>query len=422
MWVLYERINFFITLLIAELIVCSKFKKRRYFWLRIIAASIPPLLISYFWVMMFSGSALIFLNAVRFLVIFLLSMAVLLVCYKSDVWSILFAAAAGYCMQHISYQTHSIIDAALGDVPLWGQVVTLVLCCAAYYALLYFFFVRRLKFSEGSVCINNMGMLWMTVVIILIAVFVSFYGAVYSIGAQSAVLLTIVCLFSIFSCTIAIMFLKALNAIKQGEQERAVLQHMLYQAKLQYDATEENINIINIKCHDLKHKILSLNDRVDNDELKKISTAVDIYDSSFDTGNKALDVVLTEKSLLCRGKGIRLTCMIDGSVLTGWSAGDIYSFFGNALDNAINSVSELEEEKRTISISSFTRGKLATVRMENYYRGEMKFEDGLPVTSGDRRYHGFGMKSIRMVAESYGCIVNVSAEEDIFCLELFVSN
>ena len=114
--------------------------------------------------------------------------------------------------------------------------------------------------------------------------------------------------------------------------------------------------------------------------------------------------------------------MIDGSVLNGWSAGDIYSFFGNALDNAINSVSELEEEKRTISISSVTRGKLTTVRLENYYRGEMKFEDGLPVTSGDRRYHGFGMKSIRMVAESYGCIVNVSAEDDIFCLDLFVSN
>ena len=114
--------------------------------------------------------------------------------------------------------------------------------------------------------------------------------------------------------------------------------------------------------------------------------------------------------------------MLDGSVLNGWSAGDIYSFFGNALDNAINSVSELDDEKKSISISAIKRGRMTNIRIENYFFGEMKFEDGLPVTSGDRRYHGFGMKSIKMVAESYGCIVNVKTNEDIFCLELFVTS
>lgn len=422
MWQVYERLNFFITLLIAELIGCAKFKARKYIFLRLALGAAIILAISWLWIDFMGDVNSVWLNAVKFLVVFLLSTGLMYICFESDIWSILFAATAGYCTQHIAYQTHTIIRLLSDGMPQWGEVITLIACCAVYYCLMYLFFVRHLKFIDGKICINNVVMLWIAVIIIVIAVFVSFFGAVYSFKVKSDVILIVVCLFSIFSCFLGIMILKALNVIKQGEQDRAVLQHMLYQAKLQYDATEENINLINIKCHDLKHKILSLKDRIDTDELKKISTAVDIYDSSFNTGNKALDVVLTEKSLLCRGKGIRLTCMLDGSVLNGWSAGDIYSFFGNALDNAINSVSELDDEKKSISISAIKRGRMTNIRIENYFSGEMKFEDGLPVTSGDRRYHGFGMKSIKMVAESYGCIVNVKTNEDIFCLELFVTS
>lgn len=421
MWIAYDRSNFIFTLLLAELLVCSKFKKRSFFWLRLACGGALLLVLSFFWTTGGEGMLGIASGAFKFLGLFLLSFALLLFCCKCDVWSILFAAAAGYCIQHIAYQAHSVVGILAGDLPQWGQAAALAACCAAAYAALYFLFVRKLKYRDGGVYINNMVMLWTAAIIIVIAVFVSFYGAVYSIDAGSGVLLAVVCFFSIFSCLLAIMCLKALNAAKEGEYEREVLQQMLYQAKLQYDISKDNIDIINIKCHDLKHKILSLKGNVDTDELDKISTAVDIYDRSFDTGNKALDVVLTEKSLLCRGKGIRLTCMLDGSVLQSWRPGDIYSFFGNALDNAVNSVSELPEEKRSVSITQARRGGLVSIRMENYYASEIRFEDGLPVTSGDRRYHGFGMKSIRMVAESYGCDVRAETADDVFRLTLLVA-
>ena len=420
-WIIYDRVNFPVTLLIAEFIVCAKLRRRRRFPLRVSMGAVVLAGISYLWELVFGGLGLAWVSAIKFLVLFLFSIGLLALCYKASLRSLLFCSTAGYCIQHAAYQLHSIIITLAGIDAKWGQAATLALCCAACYAAIYFFFARKLKYAEDNICISNLGMLWLSVIIILVAVFISFYGAVYSIGHRSEVLLIVVCLFSVASCVLALISLLALNAKKQGEDERAVLSHMLHQAKMQYDATAENINLINIKCHDLKHKILSLKDRVDTDELKRISNAVDIYDSSFDTGNRALDVVLTEKTLLCKSKGIRLTCMMNGSVLNGWSAGDIYSFFGNAIDNAINSVSGLDEDKRSISITEQTRGKLKNIRIENFYSGEMKFEDGLPVTSGDRRYHGFGMKSIKMVADSYGCILSVKADDGIFCLDLFVA-
>lgn len=425
MWLFYDRVNFFITLFLAELIICTKFRVRKYYVPKLIAGIGVCLLISYFWpeLVHISQTYLLWVDALKFLLIFICTYVILLLCYEADLWSLAFVVTAGYCVQHISYQTFSIVDFASGILPNWAKVVTLFSICAVIYSLMYVTLIRRLKFGE-SVPINSRRLLLVAIIVVVIGVFVSFYGAVLSFraGRPEVVegILIVVCLFSILSCLLALTLLKALIDLRQGEKERAVLQHMLHQAKQQYNMSEENINIINIKCHDLKHQLLALGDRVDREQLNKIAEAVDIYDSSFETGNKALDVLLTEKSLICMKNHVRLTCMLDGSVLNYWKPGDIYSFFGNAIDNAFGSVSSLEDEKKVISITSETRGNLINIRIENYYSGEINFEDGLPVTSKDRRYHGFGMKSIKMVAEGYGCVVGVEIHGDIFCLSLFV--
>ena len=84
-----------------------------------------------------------------------------------------------------------------------------------------------------------------------------------------------------------------------------------------------------------------------------MSRCLDTYDSSFNTGNKSLDVVLTEKKLLCDNKGIKFFCMADGKLLNGIKVSDIYSLFGNAIDNAIECLADVADEdyiKRIIAL------------------------------------------------------------------------
>lgn len=425
MWEFYFRVNFFITLLIAELVICTKFKMRRLYAVKLLGGIAVGLLISYFWpeVVHIPDLAFLWVDALKFFIIVSCTFVTLYLCYDTDLWSLAFTVTAGYCMQHMSYQLYTVTGIMIGRLANWAGVILLFGICAVIYAGSYLFLVRRLKKGE-PVPVNSRRLLFIAIIVIVIGVFVSFYGAVMSYRAGTAELvnglLVVVCLFSVLSCLLSLTLLRALIDLRKGEKERAVLQHMLHQAKQQYDMSEENINIINIKCHDLKHRLLSLGDRVDKEELDKIAGAVDIYDSSFETGNKALDVLLTEKSLICKKNAVRLTCMLDGSVLNGWKPGDIYSFFGNAIDNALASVAALPEEKKVISITMEKRGSLTNICIENYYAGEILFEDGLPVTSKDRHYHGFGMKSIKMVAESYGCVLGVELHGDIFCLNLFV--
>ena len=48
--------------------------------------------------------------------------------------------------------------------------------------------------------------------------------------------------------------------------------------------------------------------------------------------NEVLNIVLTEKSLVCNKNKINLSCMVDASGLTEFSEGDLYALFGNILD------------------------------------------------------------------------------------------
>ena len=72
------------------------------------------------------------------------------------------------------------------------------------------------------------------------------------------------------------------------------LQHAFSEAKKHYDLTKDNIDIINIKCHDIRKQIrlLGREAKVDEAALKEITDAVNIYDSGISTGNQVLDVIL----------------------------------------------------------------------------------------------------------------------------------
>ena len=59
-----------------------------------------------------------------------------------------------------------------------------------------------------------------------------------------------------------------------------------------------------------------------------------------------LDIILSEKNLLCEKYQIKFSYMIDGEKLTGIKSGDIAAIFGNALDNAIECAAELPVEKK----------------------------------------------------------------------------
>ena len=107
-------------------------------------------------------------------------------------------------------------------------------------------------------------------------------------------------------------------------------------------------------------------EREREDYLDEIERSIQIYDSTItiETGNEVLDTVLTEKSLYCEQHQITMTCVADGSKLGFLDGVDVYAIFGNALDNAIESVSKVPEpEKRLIAVSVWSRSGLLLIQV-----------------------------------------------------------
>lgn len=190
----------------------------------------------------------------------------------------------------------------------------------------------------------------------------------------------------------------------------------------QYRLSKENTEFLNHRYHDLKHQIVALKAEVNpekkNEYLERMEAAIKHFETQYDTNNKALDILLSSKSKQIVENGINFTCVADGTLLERMDTIDICSIVGNALDNALESISKISDpEKKIIKVAIFAQNDFLMMRFENYFEEALRFVDGdIETTKNDKRSHGFGIKSIRKAAEKYGGNIKIAVEDNWFAL------
>ena len=205
----------------------------------------------------------------------------------------------------------------------------------------------------------------------------------------------------------------------QYRSELNLMENVITQERKQFDSIKDNMDFINMKCHDLKHQLANFEGRLSSEEIASLSRTIEIYDQTPHTGNDTLDVVLYEKSLICQEKGISLSCLADGEALSFMGRTHLYSLMNNALSNAIEAAGQVSDPERRVV--SFTTEKKEGVLIEvtNYFAVQPEVKDGiLATTKKDKAHHGLGMRSMRYVAGLYGGTVTYTVEEDIFLLSI----
>lgn len=429
----WYKLIFMAELLLAEALFTYRLRRRKRFVLRLLAA----ILFNFAFAFLFP---IVAFNAVwtivMFLCLFAFSVLMLKFCFAEAWTNIIFCALIAYTAQHIAYDVNNLLGVVTGlsegVYGLYGEELigsvngfTIILyadCYLVVYWLMWFFCGRRIR-KEEELSLKHIYFMVLAAVILLIDVVLSIV-ITYATTEGIADIWPIVCyLYNIISCVLAAFLQFGMVNYRHMAKELDIVQSLLYQQKEQYRISKENIDLINFKCHDLKHQIRSLGAKsIDESALREIENVVGIYDASIRTGNEALDVILTEKSLYCERNGIRLCCVADGASLNFMSPADLYALFGNALENAIESVSRIEDtEKRVINVTVRAAGKLISIHVDNYFAGEMQFKDGIPVTrKGDTRFHGFGIKSMKYIAEKYDGDFSVSAKEQRFSLNVVI--
>lgn len=204
------------------------------------------------------------------------------------------------------------------------------------------------------------------------------------------------------------------------------VQNVLQNQYLQYQQSRESIELINYKYHDLKHQIEVLRKEQDPEKrnafLNQMENEIKQYELQNKTGNNVLDTVLTSKSLYCDNHGITLTSVVDGKLLDFMETMDICSIFGNALDNAIESVIKLgDKDKRLIHVTVSQQKSFLMIRVENYFEGGLEYANGqLESTKKEKAFHGYGIKSIRYTVNKYDGAVDIDTKDNWFNLRVLI--
>ena len=218
--------------------------------------------------------------------------------------------------------------------------------------------------------------------------------------------------------------LSCLNNVVRRELN--AVQSTLENQYKQYKLSRESIDIINMKHHDLKHQIQVLRGLQDSEQrsafLDSMEADIAAYELENKTGNSVLDTLLTGKSMYCKKHGITMTVVADGALLSFMDAMDVCSIFGNALDNAIESVLKLtEKEKRLIHLSVSRVRSFVMIRIENYFEGDLQKRGGdFRTTKGDEISHGWGIKSLKYTASRYDGVVNIKTDNNWFDLTILI--
>lgn len=365
-------------------------------------------------------------------------------CFDESYFKVLFCCSMAYATQNLAYKVYLIIWTTGEHFRLydnWGENFDL------YYRLMYYFifaccavsfwfiFIRRItsKIQNRKL---NLKMLLITFIILGITVLLCsvedlyfsklcverenrFDNPVYFVLRQTGNAFSVVC------CIIVLLFASKSIVENVLLEEVEYLKYSIRQGERQYRISKDSIELINIKCHDIKYKLdaLTAQGGLSPAAVKELRDSITIYDSKIETGNQLLNVIITEKSLFCEQNGITLSCMVDGALLEFMEAGDLYCLFGNLIDNALEAVKEIEEkERRIINLLVKSKDNFILVQEENYFNGARRFEDGLPVTTKeDKSSHGFGMRSLRMIVKKYGGELTAYVADDIFHLNIIFS-
>lgn len=200
---------------------------------------------------------------------------------------------------------------------------------------------------------------------------------------------------------------------EQSEQQmRMQLKHM--------DETILSQNKLRAMRHDMNSHLIALKSFFDARDFKGGSRYIENLDAQFqqaalsvNTGNNALDSVLSAKRSLAESKDVAFHTKIKIQENLPIAPEDCSIIFGNALDNAIEACERLPADAEK-SINLFLQQDATTIFCKITNTALPNTEKTFLTSKADKVNHGFGMKNIKEALEKYPSLYNFKQQENQF--------
>lgn len=137
-----------------------------------------------------------------------------------------------------------------------------------------------------------------------------------------------------------------------------------------------------------------------------------------ETGNAALDAILSAKKVIAETKGISFTTQIQIPQKLDVAPTDMCIIFGNAIDNAIEACEKIKHKRKKIDLTLICQDKRLFCKIVN---STAELTNSILKTSkSDTQNHGFGLENIRTSLAKYNSEPTIIQTDDEFTIKFII--
>lgn len=431
---IYGVILYYIKIVTSFLFFCPNLKnKRERFVPRLIIAIVITLGISFGFCYLYYNTLNYFVTILYNIVLFSTMVFSYYLIFDYKVKDSTIVIVISYCVQHIAYQIIYLLFASwIFDIFDTSSNSTL------YYVFFYIdiflqiilnfllswflqgIYKKNYKYSISLKKVFGFSIASIFVVSIL-------YTRIYLSDGfwASKEVQVVTSLFCVLSCLLILFLILGVFSVNKYRDEAIETRVFNDNIIKQYKKSQEAVEYINIKCHDLRKRLREYknnNELFDDEEIENIASAITIYENTFNTGNETLDKVLNSRSLLIQQHNINLTAMCDSKELSLFKEHELISLFVNIIDNAIEAVIKLDKtSNRNISLVIKNKSGFLYIEETNHYKDPIQIKDNYLVTNkDDKENHGYGTRSIARTIKKHKGKVEYETENNIFSIKILI--
>lgn len=178
--------------------------------------------------------------------------------------------------------------------------------------------------------------------------------------------------------------------------------------------------------HDIKNHYIALAGYFDSGDLEGGKNYIDKINGEItkkdvvDTGNIALDAIISTKKALAEEKGIIFESTVQIPEHLPIDAADICIVFGNSLDNAIEACEKIKNGEKKIHLSVIYEDDSILCKIVNSIETEKKIT--FKSTKKDKKNHGIGIENIKQALSKYNHVVKMDQTDKEFVFSFIIFN
>ena len=228
---------------------------------------------------------------------------------------------------------------------------------------------------------------------------------------------------------VAFKFMIKINQKNTEQTENELLKlslkqqsEMIEKIKVQYDNLSE-------MRHDYVHELAYIQGVLEDKNYIKLeayikerlsSEKLKGYNYIF-TSNKVIDSVINYKFSIAERKGISVVCTLTADIPEAFER-DISIILSNLLDNAIEASEKLKDVKPEIILNIFEKSDYYSILIKNRIADSViSVNRQLHTTKADKQHHGYGLKTVRVLADSHNGMVDIYEKDGFFIVNALLN-